>query len=102
MLDSPSSRNSGIPKKLTTKDFDSRVTTIHELTREFLEVSDTSLEVRNYLVDSTIPTVVTALDNLLREVERRGLLEGDKKAGGDRPKFDAINWLGINNLIYSS
>jgi hypothetical protein len=84
-----------IPKKLTTKDFDTEAIVIQSLTRDFLDVPDTSLEVRSYLVDTTIPIVVMALDNLLREAEKRGLVEGDIKTDVDRPKFDAINWLGI-------
>jgi hypothetical protein len=84
-----------IPRKLSTKDFDTQAMVIQSLTREFLDVPEKSLEVRSYLVDKTIPTVVLALDNLLREVEKRGLLKGSQNVEGDRPKFDAINWLGI-------
>lgn len=82
-----------LPRKLVTKNFDTQAIAVQSLSREFLDVSDHGIEIRAYLVDTTIPSVVMALDNLLREVERRGLLKDDK-APSDRPKFDAINWLG--------
>lgn len=68
---------------------------IYSMAQDFLDVSDAGLEFRAYLVESTLPTVVVALDKLLREVERRGLLDGEHVDANDRPKFDPINWLGM-------
>lgn len=88
--------NEGIPLKLSTKTFDTQEVAIQSLSNEFLDVSDTSLETRTYLVATTLPVVVLGLDKLLREVEHRGLLSRENRQSptNNRPKFDAINWLG--------
>ncbi|KAI9328768.1 hypothetical protein DFJ73DRAFT_964407 [Zopfochytrium polystomum] len=93
------------------------------LTNDFLNANDMSLEIRAYLVDSVIPTIIVSLDKLLKEAEKKGLLSdpaqgeipppviGDRASVSlapaaerpsldpqpDRPKdssFDPINWLG--------
>ncbi|KAJ3023323.1 EF-hand calcium-binding domain-containing protein 5 [Thoreauomyces humboldtii] len=91
------------------------------LATNFLNVPDLDLDVRAYMVETTLPTLIYALEKLLREVERRNLIPtetGELKpsretfAGGrtadaapaadgaivdqpDKPveQFDAINWL---------
>ncbi|KAJ3333567.1 EF-hand calcium-binding domain-containing protein 5 [Blyttiomyces sp. JEL0837] len=45
------------------------------LTNDFLNVADISLDLRAYLVETTIPTIVMALEKLLREADRRGFVE---------------------------
>ncbi|KAJ3384832.1 EF-hand calcium-binding domain-containing protein 5 [Entophlyctis sp. JEL0112] len=45
------------------------------LTADFLNAPDISLELRAYLLEKVVPTVLLALEKLLREADSRGLIE---------------------------
>ncbi|KAJ3214781.1 EF-hand calcium-binding domain-containing protein 5 [Dinochytrium kinnereticum] len=112
--------------RASSLDSDVRDMAVAALTNDFLTVSDLSLDLRAYLVETTLPTAVLALEKLIKEVERRRLLEDGAKltpAGGvalaaedttlepqpDKPletTFNPINWLAQylyrNNPRYSN
>jgi glutamyl/glutaminyl-tRNA synthetase len=69
---------------------------------DFLNVCEESLETRTYLVKTTLPTVVMALDGLLKELSNRNInlniirKKNDIDSGEkDQPNpiFDSLNWL---------
>ncbi|KAI9014654.1 hypothetical protein BC832DRAFT_546037 [Gaertneriomyces semiglobifer] len=95
---------------------------IRALAHDFLNVPDLSLDLRAYMVETTLPTLIFALEKLLREVEKKHLLGDGSDSGGstlpasrnaptekltdqglgtglatqlDKPveQFDCINWL---------
>ncbi|KAJ3315402.1 EF-hand calcium-binding domain-containing protein 5 [Boothiomyces sp. JEL0838] len=97
-------------------DYEIRYMAINQLADKFLEnVTEDGLETRAYLLTTTLPTVIYALEQLLKEMQKRNLsyestkyllvkrdaLETDKPA----EKFDCLNWLAQylfrNNPIYS-
>ncbi|KAJ3112722.1 EF-hand calcium-binding domain-containing protein 5 [Phlyctochytrium bullatum] len=99
---------------------------LQALANDFLNVSDLSLDLRAYLIETTLPTTILALEKLIREVERRNLLADDASLtpeGGvalaaedtkldpqpDKPpetSFNPITWLAQylyrNNPRYSN
>jgi hypothetical protein len=80
-----------------------------KLTNDFLAVDELSLESRTYLVKTTLPTVVIALEKLMKEMKTRNIpMDSRKQLLGKSdaiqhdkpvPVFDTINWLG-NILFY--
>ncbi|KAI8847123.1 hypothetical protein BC829DRAFT_397252 [Chytridium lagenaria] len=113
-------KNLGVQKDIVERssplDSEVRDLAVATLTNDFLNVADLSLDLRAYLVETTLPSAVLALEKLIREVERRRLLEDDAQltpAGGtpqpDKPletTFNPINWLAQylyrNNPRYSN
>ncbi|KAJ3324094.1 EF-hand calcium-binding domain-containing protein 5 [Boothiomyces sp. JEL0866] len=92
-------------------DYEIRDMAINQIADKFLEnVTEDGLETRAYLITTTLPTVIYALEQLLKEMQTRKLsyestkyllvkkddLETDKPA----ESFDCLNWLGRleNNL----
>lgn len=103
---------------------------IKTLANEFLNVPGLDLDLRAWIVDTTLPTVLIALEKLLRQVEKKHLVgtragkEGDETAPHarssnehaipsaaeglpqepDKPieRFDSINWLGERCLMVFS
>ncbi|KAI8901952.1 hypothetical protein BC833DRAFT_575684 [Globomyces pollinis-pini] len=77
---------------------------IDKIAAEFLVVDDDNLETRHYLIKTTLPTVVIALEQLLKELNTKGIplnaskhtLDKDDAIQADKPvsKFDSLNWLG--------
>ncbi|KAI9178897.1 hypothetical protein H9P43_005559 [Blastocladiella emersonii ATCC 22665] len=66
------------PSVATLTDQQARAVSVDALVNEFLQFSQdpgASLEARAYLVGSTLPTVVLGLERLLKEVERKRILE---------------------------
>ncbi|KAI8915257.1 hypothetical protein DFJ77DRAFT_461843 [Powellomyces hirtus] len=57
---------------------------IKALAAEFLNVPDLDLELRAYMVETTLPTLIFALEKLLREAEKRSLVERDGAGGGGK------------------
>ncbi|KAJ3259794.1 EF-hand calcium-binding domain-containing protein 5 [Boothiomyces macroporosus] len=87
-------------------DYEIRYMAINQLADKFLEnVTEDGLETRAYLLTTTLPTVIYALEQLLKEMQKRNLsyestkyllvkkdaLETDKPA----EKFDCLNWLDL-------
>lgn len=69
---------------------------------DFLNVCEESLETRTYLVKTTLPTVVMALDGLLKELSNRNINLNIIRKKNDidsvekdqpNPIFDSLNWL---------
>ncbi|KAJ3417345.1 EF-hand calcium-binding domain-containing protein 5 [Chytridiales sp. JEL 0842] len=56
-------------------DRDIKEMAVAAIAKDFLNTSEMSLEVRAYLVETTLPTIVMALERLLKEVDRRKLVE---------------------------
>ncbi|KAJ3177710.1 EF-hand calcium-binding domain-containing protein 5 [Geranomyces variabilis] len=98
----------------TSLDSEIRNAALSALADDFLAVPDMDLEMRAYMLETALPTLLFALEKLLREVERRKLVGGsedpERQGGGqqlakaaddglepqnDKPKdqFDSINWL---------
>ncbi|KAI8589353.1 hypothetical protein BDZ88DRAFT_489077 [Geranomyces variabilis] len=98
----------------TSLDSEIRNAALSALADDFLAVPDMDLSMRAYMLETALPTLLFALEKLLREVERRKLVGGaedaEKQEGGqelakaaddglepqnDKPKdqFDSINWL---------
>ncbi|KAJ3162811.1 EF-hand calcium-binding domain-containing protein 5 [Geranomyces michiganensis] len=98
----------------TSLDSEIRNAALTALADDFLAVPDMDLDMRAYMVETALPTLLFALEKLLREVERRQLVGGpedpQKEEGGqelakaadngleaqsDKPQdqFDSINWL---------
>ncbi|KAJ3025349.1 UNVERIFIED_CONTAM: EF-hand calcium-binding domain-containing protein 5 [Siphonaria sp. JEL0065] len=50
---------------------------IMALATEFFNTNDINLELRTYLLENVIPTMMMALEKLLREVDARDMLNGD-------------------------
>ncbi|KAJ3196481.1 EF-hand calcium-binding domain-containing protein 5 [Irineochytrium annulatum] len=109
----------------TAADKETRDFAISLLTNDFLNVPDASLELRAHLIETTLPTMVLALEKLIKEVERRDLLKDGacNSEGGvalaaetsllepqiDKPPeslFNPTNWLAQylyrNNPRYSN
>ena len=85
-------------------DNDIRAKAAKKLASDFLSVDEVSLESRTYLVKTTLPSVVIALDQLLKEMKYRNIAFNSTKQALEHPdvlqkdkpntKFDSINWLG--------
>nr|KAJ3422327.1 EF-hand calcium-binding domain-containing protein 5 [Polyrhizophydium stewartii] len=62
-----------------------RALAIAAIAEQFLDVPEVTLEMRAYLVQTTLPTVVVSLEKLICEIERRNLplSEGMGTEGGD-------------------
>ncbi|KAI8800180.1 hypothetical protein BJ742DRAFT_881297 [Cladochytrium replicatum] len=69
-----SSSKSSRSQRPSLSDSEIRNLAIRTLAQEFLQCSDLAVESRAYLVESTLPTAILALENLLREVEKRDLV----------------------------
>ncbi|KAJ3276598.1 EF-hand calcium-binding domain-containing protein 5 [Terramyces sp. JEL0728] len=97
-------------------DYEIRDIAINQIADRFLEnVTDDGLETRAYLITTTLPTVIYALEQLLKDMQKRNLnyestkyqliskdmLENDKPA----ETFDCLNWLAQylfrNNPMYA-
>ncbi|KAJ3045424.1 EF-hand calcium-binding domain-containing protein 5 [Rhizophlyctis rosea] len=59
----------------TPLDEEIREMAIAALANDFLNVPEMSLDVRAYMVETTLPTLVLALERLLKEVGKRGMTE---------------------------
>ena len=78
------------------------------LANDFLSVDEVSLESRTYLVKTTLPSVVVALEQLMKEMKSREIPLNSTKQVLKRPDlvqrdkpnttFDSINWLGKKNI----
>lgn len=77
---------------------------INHIADEFLNVDEKNIETRTYMMKSTLPTVVIALENLLKEMQKRNLAFDSIKSNIDvmneleidKPcaSFDSLNFLG--------
>ncbi|KAI8821360.1 uncharacterized protein EV422DRAFT_496010 [Fimicolochytrium jonesii] len=97
-----------------------RDTAIKALANDFLNVPEIDLELRAYIVETTLPTLIIGLEKLLKEVERRDLVGNEDPQPSSKPsrweiddpnaaaeaaeetnvevdkprdQFDSINWL---------
>ena len=77
------------------QEIDTNTLALEALANDFLDVAESGIEFRTFLVGTTLPTLVEAIDKLLREVDRRGLLSKSDKIGinHDVKPFDPINWI---------
>lgn len=79
---------------------------IQSLANDFLDVSDGNLDFRAYLVETTLPTVIIAMEKLLENVEKRNDIinsmtevsssssPGSNSLSSSKSSFDPLNWLG--------
>lgn len=80
-----------------------REMTTKMLAKEFLNVPESAYDLRAYALESILPSLSLALENLSVEVTKRGI-ENDLAVGMDMaapaaekaegPAFNPINWLG--------
>jgi hypothetical protein len=80
---------------------------VEEMAKELLQVDEISLESRAYLVKTTLPNVVIALENLMKEMKSKNIslnatkqLAQQDKIQLDKPlqQFDSLNWIGLNDI----
>lgn len=75
------------------------------LAKEWLTVSEASVETRAYILDKVMPTLILGVEKLLNAVNERGLTNPEA-AGGFDPDFNPINFLAQylhrNNPRYSN
>jgi hypothetical protein len=91
-------------EKRSISDKEVRKKAARNLANDFLSVEEVSLESRAYLVKTTLPSVVVALEQLMKEVKSREIplnstkqvLKPPDLVQRDKPNtsFDSINWLG--------
>lgn len=60
------------------------------LTNDFLNVADVSLEVRAYLVETVLPCVIMSLEKLLKEADKRGLVDSFEKNSSGAQAMDSV------------
>jgi hypothetical protein len=90
------------PNKSSQSDIKDRNIAISHVTDDFLNVTEESLETRAYMMKTTIPTVVMALEDLMKEMKNRDLeMQGIRTKNPDKSQkdmpnssFDSLNWLG--------
>ncbi len=68
------------------------------LAKEYLDATESSLELRAYALENILPPLTVAIENLSVEVHKRGMMvapAAEKAIGADDdPSFDPLNWLG--------
>ncbi|KAL8619155.1 hypothetical protein ACOMHN_019427 [Nucella lapillus] len=65
---------------------------IELLAKDWLSDSDASIEMRAYMVDKVMPTLILGVEKLLNAVDERGLADPEAKGGYD-PNFNPLNFL---------
>lgn len=102
-MDNAESESTSQNRRRAPTDNDVRRMAVNNLTLDWGIVNDeVSLESRTYLVKTTLPSVVISLENLMKEIQMKGLpLDNHRHVmGSDNSQrdmltqnFDTINWL---------
>ena len=56
-----------------------------------LKVASINIEVRSYLVENVLPSVVISIDKLLKEADKRGKIEHDQESAAVTSKNNEEN-----------